>query len=378
MSKFVFNPESVKRGFALAKLVRPIINDYILHFSGKTLSITSCDRRRFCRAEIVALSGDVPDDYSSDDYYLSADRHTLLDSDLSSMSISITDKGLNVKYEDEGHSKSALIKKRNENSKRPKIMTRERPFGGISVNAENFENLMRQVSCSALVKETKTEDDMRINQVHFFPDDACAYASARTYATVAFMKGLNLDLSIVSADIPTIRSFCAKSKADEIIVGSDQKSLFLIDPNTNSYLTMSRVNTSKPTFDIFDSDGYATEIEVPKAILVSSFSWAKTAIEGTARLSISAIKSADSDSGVMEMSADKQEITNFPVKFRKGKELRGDFKVDMIANLAAYVDDDTAVLKYSHDKLPTLLELTSATIGDVYSRHFIQSMKDKQ
>lgn len=376
MTKFVFNPESVKRGFALAKLVKPMMGDYVLHFSGKVLSITSCDRRRFCRSEIAALSGDVPDDYSSDDFYLSSDRHTLLDSDLSSMSVNITDKGLNIKFEDEGHSKSALIKKRNENSKRPKMMTRERPFGGTSVNASNFENLMRQVSCSALVKETKTEDDMRMNQVHFFPDESCAYSSARTYATVAFMKDLNLDLSIVSADIPIIRSFCAKSKVENVNIGSDQKSLFLIDSTTNSYITMSRVNTSKPSFDVF-TDEYATEIEVPKNILVSSFSWAKTAIEGTARLSISAVRAAAGDSGVMEMSAEGQEITNFPVKFRKGKELRGDFKIDMIANLAAYVDDDVAVLKYSHVKLPTLLELTSSTTGDVYSRHFIQSMKAK-
>ena len=377
MPKFTFNPESVKRGFALAKLVRPMIGDYILHFSGKTLSITSCDRRRFCRAEIVALTGDVADDYSSDDYYLSADRHTLLDSDLSSMSINITDKGINVKYEDEGHSKSALIKKRNENSKRPKIMMRERPFGGTLVNASNFENLMRQVSCSALVKETKTEDDMRINQVHFFPEDFCAYSSARTYATVAFMKDLKLDLSIISADIPIIRSFCSKSKSDEITVGSDQKNLFLIDPTTDSFITMSRVNSSKPTFDIFTPDDYVTEIEVPKNILVSSFSWAKNAIEGTSRLSINAVRAADGNSGSLEMLANGQEITNFPVTFRKGKELRGDFKIDMIANLAAYVDDDVAVLKYSHAKLPTLLELTSSTVGDVNSRHFIQSMKEK-
>lgn len=377
MPKFSFSPESVKRGFALAKLIRPMMGDYVLHFSGKTLSIISYDRRRFCRAEITALSGDVSDDYISDDYFLSTDRHALLDSDLSSMSINITDKGLNVKYEDSGRTKTALIRKRPDNSKRPKVMTRDCPPGGTTVNASDFEDLMRQVSCSALVKETKTDDDMRINQVHFFPSESCAFSSARTYATIAFMKDLDLDLSIISADIPTIRAFCAKAKTDNIIVGSDMKYLFLKDTSTNSYMTFSRITAVKPTFIIFTPDDYAVEMEISKDVLISSFSWAKTAIEGTSRLSLVATRSSDSESGTMEMLANGQSITSFPVSFRKGKELRSDFKIDMIANLASYVDDDIAVLKYSHAKMNTLLELTSATPKSVYSRHFIQSMKDK-
>lgn len=377
MFKFSFDPEAVKRGFSLAKLVHPMMGDYVLHFSGKTLSIVSYDRRRFCRAEITALSGNAPDDYLSDDHFLSTDRHALLDSDLSSMSISVTDKGMNVKYEDAGRVKNALIRKRLENSKRPKIMTRDCPPGGTSVNAADFEDLIRQVSCSALVKETKTDDDMRINQVHFFPADSCAFSSARTYATVAFMKNLDLDLSIISADIPVIRAFCTKVKTENIIIGYDQKHLFLKDTSTNSYMTLSRIAAVKPTFIIFTPDDYAVEIEISKDILVSSFSWAKTAIEGTARLSLAAVRSSDGDAGTMDMLANGQSITSFPVTFRKGKELRGDFKIDMIANLASYVDDKVAVLKYSHTKMATLLELTSATPKDVYSRHFIQSMKDK-
>lgn len=374
MPKFSFSPDDIKRGFNLAKLVRPMTGDYVLKINGSTLSVLSYDRRRFCRADIRALDTDVMDDYASDEFFLSADRQTLFDAKLSSMSVSVTDKGLNVRASEEGQSRSAVIRRRPDNSRRPKVVLRNLPAGGTLMKAKLFEELLHQVSCAALIKETKTEDDMKINQVHFYPDQECATSNARVYASAAFLPGLILDLSIVSADIPTVRAFCTKSKTEDIIVGQSQSHLFLSDSDSKSYIMLSRVATSKPPLFLVSEDEYAVELEIDKSPLTSSLSWAKTAVEGTSRLSISVVRNTD-DFGSLNMLANGQEIATIPVKFRKGKELRADFHIPTLFNIASAVNCDSVIMRYSHPKVPTLLELTAAKPSDVPARHFLQCMR---
>jgi hypothetical protein len=374
MPKFSFSPDDIKRGFNLAKLVRPMTGDYVLKINGAVLSVLSYDRRRFCRADIRALDTDAQDDYVSDEFFLSADRQTLFDAKLSSMSVSVTDKGLNIRASEEGQSRSAVIRRRPDNSRRPKVVLRNLPAGGTVTQAKLFEELLHQVSCAALIRETKTEEDMKVNQVHFYPDQGCATSNARVYASAAFLPGLILDLSIISADIPTVRAFCTKSKTENIIVGQSPSHLFLADSDSNSYLMLSRVATTKPPLFIVSEDEYTVELELEKTQLTSSLSWAKTAIEGTSRLSLAVVRTAD-DSGSLDMSANGQEISSIPVKFRKGKELRADFHVPTLFNIASAVNCDSIIMRYSHPKVPTLLELTAAKPSDVPARHFIQCMR---
>ena len=379
MPKFTFDPEDVRRGFTIAKLVRPMTGDYVLRIVGRTLSVISHDRRRYCRADIQAKSTDVADDYASDEFFLSADRQSLFDAKLSSLTISVTDKALNIRAEEEKQSRQASIRRRPDNSRRPKVQLRPLPGGGTLVKAAEIEKLLHQVSCSAMVKETKTEEDMKVNQVHFYPDEKCAVSNARTYASAVTFNELALDLSIVSADIPLCRTFCSKSGSDHVLMGQSAAHLFLSDPSTGSYLLMSRVASARPPLFVLDQDGYTVEIRVEKNLLTSSLSWARTAIEGTSRLNLTAVRSADSNSGRLDMSANGQEIATLPITFLKGKEMRADFHVSVLSNVAGYIDGDDAILRYAHPKIPTLLEITDKPIDgepkSVIGRHFLQCMR---
>jgi hypothetical protein len=375
MPKFSFCPDDIRRGFALVKLIRPMTGDYVLRIAGKTLSVISYDRRRFCRADIRALSSDTEDDYVSDEFFLSVDRQTLFDAKLSSMSISVGDKGLNIRASEEGQNRSAVIRRRPDNSRRPKIISRELPSGGVLTQAKSFEDLLHKVSCAALIRETKTDEDMKINQIHFYPEKECVTSNARTYASAAFLSGLNLDLSIVSADIPMIRTFCMKIKSEQINIGQNASHLFLSDPDTGSYLILSRVVTAKPPLFLVSENDYLVEFEVERTKLVSSLSWTKTAIEGTSRINIAAVCSSENNSGTLSISSNGQEMASIQVKFRKGKELRSDFHVPTLFSIISAVDDDIILLRYSHPKIPTLLEMTSIQPSIVSARHFLQCMR---
>ncbi len=107
MPKFSFSPEDLRRAFAVAKLVKPMTGDFVLKVSGNRLSVFSSDRRRFARAEVTPSSSDADPSYVSDEYFLPADRHSFFDSNLESVVISTSEKGLTVKTEGAGGSRSS-------------------------------------------------------------------------------------------------------------------------------------------------------------------------------------------------------------------------------------------------------------------------------
>jgi hypothetical protein len=291
--------------------------------------------------------------------------------------VNVTDKGLQIKAEEEGQRRQALVKRRPDNSRRPKVLRRELPSGGTQIQTTLFEELLRHVSCSALIKETKTEQDMRVNQVHFYPERGCIIANARTYASAAFLPGLELDLSIVSADLPLIRSFCAKCTANNVLVGQSLVHLFLADAATGSYVLLSRVASAKPPLSLVSEDDYAVEIQVNRDKLVGALSWARTAIEGTSRLSFLAIRASEDGLGVLNLMAGNQDLAVIPATFKKGRELRSDFHVAIIATVAPSVTGTDVIMRYAHPAIPTLLELTAMEAGQVTARHFVQSMRTR-
>jgi len=378
MPKFQFNPEDLKRSLGIAKIIKPVTNDLVLKVSGGVLTIYSYDKRRSARAEVRPIGSDAPDGYSSDEYFLPVDRTAFLDSELASISISITEKGMMVKVEGDGQSRQASIKKRAELSKRAPLPQRF-TASGVQVKAKHFEELVRQVSCSALVKETKTDDDMRVNQVHFYPDQSCAVANARFYATVAKLPGMALELSIVSADLPAMRTFCSKFGDGDIIVGQDKTKLYLQDPISNSSVTFSRIASTRPPLALLPEDGWETVVAIDRDQFAKNLSWCSNVIEGTQRLGVKALADSPDGSGFMELLNGKQEISRLPIKFRQGRELRADFPVKILASIVRYLGEGQASLKFAHPSSPTILEICEESQdGAVLARHFVQSMKERQ
>lgn len=381
-----FAPGDLHRAFAIAKLVKPQTGDYVLKVQGRTLSIVSYDARKYARAEIKADEvKSLPDDFVSDEFFLSDDRKTLLDTDLQQMEIKVTDKGMNLVARDADKTKErkAVIRRRPDNSRRPRLPKRlevDRDLA-MTVKASVLEDLLRHVSCSALVKETKTEDDMRVNQVHFYKDHECVYANARSHATVVRYPGLNLDCSIVSSDIPLIKQFCAKLGDEEVLFGQDKTHVYVQDPRTGSCVFASRVNAKRPEFSPvgFEEELFSTVISIYGDELNTSVGWAVTAVEGTSRITFATAPPTREDKGNADLvlSADGEVVSKFPVTVEKGA-LRADFHIGCMSSIATYLAHEDAIIRYAHKTNPTVLDISMVSkVSKVRVRHFIRSMKEK-
>lgn len=376
MPKLEFDPESLRRAFAVARIVKPETNDFCLRFTDGGLTIVSQDKRRYVRSEIRPKN--VIDGLSTDDFYLTSDRSSLFDSDLESVTITVNDKSLTVNASGDGQARQAVLKRRSERARRPPVPSRPLTDGAHELDPSSFEELLRQVSCSALVKETKTDEEMRLNQVHFYPDHGCAISNARFYASYSFLPGLSLDLSIVSADLPVIRQFCSQHKAgSKILVHQDDRRLYVTDPSTGSVVSMTRVNCGKPPYHFLDESEFGTVVQVRRDVAMKGLSWASTALEGTQRITV------DCPSGtvvggetVMTLLSDNTEIAQFKAVVKEGSGFKADFPARLLHSIFTYLEDGSVELRYGHKQLPTILQVRqSDPKGPVRSFHFLQSMK---
>lgn len=368
MAKLLFAPEDLRRGFAIAKLVRPISGDYILRVVDSELWINSTDRRRQVHAVVSSISSDS-DGSSSDDFFLSIDRSALFDSELTQIAISVTNKGLLIKAEGDGQTRQATVKKRVDSARRSP-MSPKPSVSGVVLPSKKFEEIIRQISCSALVKSTKTDEDRKINQVHFYQDENCGYSNARVYASVVYMDGLSLDLSVSSDDLPALRNFCSRI-SDNVKIGQDKTKMFISDPVSGSVISFSRVACSKPILNVLSDDGYEIEIEVDRIKLVKALQWTNMAREGTRRVSFKALNDS------LVMSCNGQEVSNLPVSFLVGNSLSADFPSDLLASIVSHTDSENVMMKYKHKTSPSILEVCNSTKSDVRARHFLQSMKER-
>lgn len=377
MSKFSFVPDDLRRGFNVAKLVKPVSGDFVLKMESGRLVVSSSDRRRrFTRAEIAPVKSDDPS-FTSGEFFLPKDRLALFETDLTQVVISITEKGLNIKAEDGSQVRQANVKKRLENSKRPAMPARP-PSAGTTIPSKHLEELLHQVSCSALVKDTKTEEDMKVNQVHFYPDECMASSSARFYGSICTLPGLSLSLSIVSSDLPALISFCARAKSENVVFAQSGTHLVLTDPDTYSSIVCARVASAKPALQVLPEEGYSSVIRADQAQLKKALSWATMATDGTQRVTIEASGPSDEDIP-LTVTSGGQELSRIPVRFIEGNSLRADFPVRVLTQIVGYLSEGRTLLKYGHKRAPNILEVCSdSDSSPVRSRHFLTSMKDRK
>jgi hypothetical protein len=375
MAEFSFAAVDFKRGLTVAKIVKPETGDYCFQFSATHLTIFSYDKRRYTCSNIYpAALRDVPDNFLSDEFYLTADRLALFDTDLDEIIIKVNPKSFSIKVSGSGQSRRTTLKKRSLKARRPPV-----PKNSLSdpwkVDRQAFEQLLYQVSCSAQVKETKTEEDMRINQVHFYPDDNCAVSNARFYGSVAFMDGIHLDLSVVSADIPAIRTFCSKAEDSQVHLFQDEKKLFVLDPSTDSIMAVSRVSSSRPKLTLPDSSEFGTTVLIDRGQLFKNLEWASIAIEGTQRLGVK----IDKESLQAEFYFGHDRISQFTVEHVDGKNIDTDLPVKFFLSIVRFMEKKV-MLRYHHASIPTILEITEKaeeaeeSVG-VKSVHYLQSMR---
>lgn len=375
MPKLWFEPESLRRGLAKAKIVKPETGDLHMRFTGTSLQIWTYDRRRQAMVFVEPMRSEGADPgWTSEEFYVSMDRSVLFDTDLKTVSISVNEKSISVHAQDDaGITRSATLKKRSESSRRQKMPVPP-SLPAVRILRSDLDEALRQVSCSALIKETKSEEDMRVNQVHFHGDIGCASSNARYYASLAFMDSVPDGFSLVSSDIPPVRAFCSKCQSEWMELAQDEFRVYVRDPGTGSILSLNKVSPKRSPVAILDQSMFSVEIRADRDVLCRSLGWSSTAVEGTQRLSVAAVRDPDGDSGTMKLSSSSQELASIPIRFVSGHSLSADFPVRIMASIIGFMDGEVS-MRYGHKSAPTVMEITGSSDSKVRGVHYLQSMK---
>ncbi len=376
MPKFVFDAERLKRAVGMAKSVKPETGDFCFKFSAASLSMFSYSKRSYVLV-VVPFSAvpDVPTDYLSDEFYISEDRIAVFDTELETVHVNVGDKSMTIKVEGGGSSRSASLKPRAVRSRRPPVPGLLSVPVLFEIDSSKLDVLLHQASCSASVKETKTEDDMRVNQVHFYSDSRCAVSVSRFSGTFVGLDSLALDLSIVSSDLPEIRRFCSKCVSDVVSIHQDADRLYVRDPSSGSFMAFSRVAMKKPPYQAMPASGFSESIVIEKSSLNKCLSWASLTLDGTQRVSFNFSRTTGSG-GELELKNGSDEISKLQCQYEQGDGFRADFPVKHFLSILSYMDDSVRV-EYGHPDMSSLACLSPAvdlSAPDVRARHYLLSM----
>jgi hypothetical protein len=374
--KFSLGTKSIGQAFSLVRLVKPESGDFCLRFEQDGVIVFSNDKRRYIRT-FVDYNGGSDSSIKSEDLYITPDKTALLDiSDLRSVTITINEKSVSLKAEGGGQSRQASMKKKARRSKRPPIPDLPVTTGIKNINRESFEKILRSLSCSAQVK-LKSEEEMRVNQVHFYSGSQCAISDARHYGTVIQSPLIDFDLSLVGADLPVISSFCSNCKDDYVSIVEDKNKLYIIEPGTRSILALSKISSKKPLFTL-ESDDYPISFVVDAEKLSKALSWAMTASqeEGTRRVSFRI--SGEGRDRELILLFNKEEISRVDCRMDRGHTFDEDVHVEYLERVTGNVnghDEGGVRFSFGHKDSPNTIRISSANpTGDILTQHYLQTM----
>lgn len=364
MSKISVSSKALKTGLTIAKIVKPVLQDFSLEISPSQIRIFSMDRKRSVLSHVPVES---KSHFAIEDCFLPMDRTSLLESDYESCTMSFSDKGVQVKYSENGKVKTALIKRRAVSSKRPPIPEQPDFADSPRINAKIFSRILNQVSASAQVKQTKTEEDARINQIHFYRDHHAVTSNARYYASCVYHDSITFDVSIVSNDIPYIESFLSRCDSDVAIWQDDFKTWF-IDPQTGNLLIISKVSTKRPDFKPVSVGDAATVVECNCEEFKTTLNWAGQAIEGTPRCSFRIVDSQ------VELSYNLGPVGSLPVK-QTGADAAADYPIKVLETVFGYFEGQTFKIHMGIPNTPSIMVWEQSFSDTTRAFHYIAPMR---
>lgn len=360
MSAYDVDPKRLRKCFSIAKLVKPVANDYSVEFNCGFLQFSSVGKRH-----VVASRVFVSSDIENSEFLLPVDRSGVVDISTVGCKLSVLPKGLNLKYVTEGNTRNANIKRRAESSRKTRTPALPEFNGAITIRKDDLDFILRHLSASAQIKNTKTEEDMRINQVFFNASKNEAVANARYYATSVKSTLIDFDLSVVSSDIPIIRSFIDNFDVIDIVRAHD--SIYLMDKPRESWL---RINNHRsdakygalPTVDI-----PSHSFHVQKESLKDMVKWSTLTVDGSQRVSINLV------GDLLRILSNSNELAATKVHDSMGG-FTADFPLSVLATVVDYLDDGNILIGYSFDGAPDIITLTQANTNST-AVHYIRSMK---
>ncbi len=369
--KFVFSSKSVGDGFTVARIVKPDAGDFCMRFEKGVLVIFSYDKRRYVRSQVSYVSSDVPADFRSEEFYVTPERTTLFDSDLESVTVKINEASLSVKAEGNGQSRQASLKRRAKRSKRTPVPGNVVPPDAqavLAVRKDTMEDVLGHLLCSAVVG--KTEEEMRVNQIHFYSAEKCAVSTTRFYGTVVRLDMDVPDFSVIGTDAPAIRTFSSKAAVGLLQFSQDKNRLYVSDGL--SCLSLTRVSGKRPPVILADNSLFSYSAVVSRDQISKALSWAGTVVqdEGTSRVRF------QSDSDRLVMNYNNEKISDFGLEHERGS-MDADFQVKHFKHVIDHIDGDVRVM-YNHPQDPTLLCLSPKTQPDGFSVfHYMKAMIER-
>lgn len=360
--------KSLKDGFNIAKIIKPSDGDFLLTFKQDGLYITSYDKRRFICAR-VELNSDFKE---CEEFLLPQDRSSLVEGDLDDVSLSVNDKGLSLKYHSSGVKKTATIKRRSLNNKRMPVRGVVESESPYSIQSDVLDKILTASSASALVKETKTEEDMRVNQIFFNSKNRCVFSNARFYATFVFHESISKDFSIISADIPIIRSFCDRARG-MIRISDNDNSICFQHESTGNYLIINKLpSKSENKLSLPDTHECDFHLSCDMDKFKGAIKWAALTLEGTQRLTLS----YQIEEKVVSFSQGDMILTSIPAESDCEKGFAIDLPLKVLTSICEYLFEGNLVCKFGIKNLPDMVSFEQLQ-GDLITNHFVRSMRGK-
>jgi len=367
--KVEVSPTSIKSALNTIKIVKPIFGDYSLTIKRDRFIFSSYDKRR---SVVAVVNIDDQGKDLDEEFFISIDRASIFESDLGSLSFSINDKGLNIKHHGNGITKTALLKRRAVGSKRPSSPGIPSVTSTHSITQSDMESMLKSASCSALVKESHTEEDMKVNQIHFYSKHKSIYSNARYYASCIYNDHISFDASIVSADIPIIRFFSTRCD-EQVQVNNEGDKLVLLDPKNQVYLSISGISIKKPDFVDLKVGESKHDLIISSDSWKQSIKWAVLTLEGTQRISMSVV--TNEGSSELKLLNGDMTLSSYPV-INRASDFASDFPLKVLLSISEYLSDGELRILFGVSGMPDVMVLEQ-NINGTKAHHFIRSMKSK-
>jgi hypothetical protein len=366
MTSFSVSSSDVARCSNSISIVRPASNFIVINIKPECVMLHSSDRRRTSYSRIF-----IPTNIESEsEFILPYERRGILDSKLSKSVFSISPSHMIIKSSGDDQNKKVQIKKRSLSSKN--ILAKFPEFDiDFSISKKTLDECLRQASCSALIKETKSEDDMRLNQIRMISSGNIFYSFARFYASVVHSDSPISDGSIISSDIPIVRSFLSKIDSDNVHVGQDPSNVYFASSDLNFALSLSKSPFRPHPFDPVDNSLFSSNVKVSTDLLLSSLDWSLKAAESGQRITL------DSHDSSLKFIQSRDELSSIPIISSYGNPISMDFPSSVLKSIVGFVGSKSTDLFFDHSQSKTILCIPGISTANVKSFHYLQSMKPR-
>lgn len=361
--KISFDPEKIRRAISIAKLTKPASGDFIMKFTEGKLVICSQGKRGQSWSEVSPI--DFDSEFDSDEAYLPYEKSLFLDGHNDSVTLSFDESYLNIKVKSNGSNKNARVPLRNNNTKRSKLPNKLVIEESHRIDKRVWSEVLSSLSFSAQVKNTKTDIEMRQNQIYFYGSENAAYSNARTYASCATHKSLDFSVSIISSDVPTIRSFLQRGDSEQL-VGTSNGNLFFSTSDGSSYVCFSRIINKFPNYKIPSEDGYKFSAVFNTEDWKKNVNWSVKAVEGSNKVLVRC-----SPESVTVLDGNKEIISFQPVSC--DGEFSFYMNLDILVGISSVINSEHFSMFYSHSSMDNMIEFRDTS--EVLARHFFTAVK---